>query len=193
MKYKVGDRLKVRGDLQVFEQYGEDITTPNMEVFFGKTVTIFQVLEEYNKYKIREDIRNVWTDEMFEGLSDNEAYVDAEVYDVEPIQELKKLRSGDIVIVREDLDLDMVFQGWDVTTKIKSFAGKQVTIDEVDEDCDGFYYTIKEDDGVNSWTIDMFAKYSPSRQILSEGIAKALKNFSTEQLQDEIDRRKREE
>lgn len=40
MKYKVGDKVRVRSDLKAYEIYGSNILTKSMEKFVGKTVTI---------------------------------------------------------------------------------------------------------------------------------------------------------
>lgn len=72
MKYKVGDRVVVRSDLQVGKTYcmADGITrdgfVDNMERFRGHVVTIRCV---DSKYRISEYGYN-WTDEMFEGLVD---------------------------------------------------------------------------------------------------------------------------
>ena len=67
MKFKVGDKVKVRKDLKVNERYGVDFFVEDMKRFRGKIVTIFSVRESLEKYKIAQDAygRN-WTDEMFE-------------------------------------------------------------------------------------------------------------------------------
>lgn len=65
MKYKVGDKVKVRSDLELYKVYGTDSFTSRMEEMKGKTVTIAHVSED--KYSIKE-FGYGWTDEMFEGL-----------------------------------------------------------------------------------------------------------------------------
>lgn len=66
MKYKVGDKVRVREDLK----HGMDImfgVSKEMEALAGKTVTISEVYSD--RYYIKEDGRNIcysWSDEMFE-------------------------------------------------------------------------------------------------------------------------------
>ncbi len=65
MKFKVGDRVKVRKDLVNGKVYGKDIFINKMEKYKGKIVTIKAIFTNF--YEIEED-RGAWywTDEMFE-------------------------------------------------------------------------------------------------------------------------------
>lgn len=66
MKYKVGDKVRVREDLIEFEHYKEVLFVPYMSSFKGKIVTIYNTTDI--GYKIKEDSkRYYWTDEMFSG------------------------------------------------------------------------------------------------------------------------------
>lgn len=67
MKYKVGDKVRVREDLNIDEKYG--LLCAIDEMIKKKTVTIAYVYDGY--YGIKEDVF-MWTDEMFEGLVDDE-------------------------------------------------------------------------------------------------------------------------
>ena len=75
MKYKVGDKVKVREDLSTDKMYDGCYVTPSMILFLGKTVTIRKVRWSINRYEIKEDLGAWnWTDEMFESLeSENPA------------------------------------------------------------------------------------------------------------------------
>ena len=69
MKYKVGDKVRVRDDLSTDKSYDECCVAPSMTVFLGKTVTIHKVSEGINRYKIKEDsMKWNWADSMFEPL-----------------------------------------------------------------------------------------------------------------------------
>ena len=70
MKYKVGDKVKVREDLSTWEEYDNGCCfNSSMTVFLGKTVTICGVREDINRYIIEEDYGTWnWTDSMFEPL-----------------------------------------------------------------------------------------------------------------------------
>lgn len=65
MKYKVGDKVKVRDDLVIGNCYSYYAYCGNMVNFRGKTVTIKSVA--YYFYRIEEDRQtSCWTDGMFE-------------------------------------------------------------------------------------------------------------------------------
>ena len=69
MKYKVGDRVRVRSDLKVGDVYFDRFfITP--EMVKRSIVTIVSVHDLY--YLTEEDMSCCWTDEMFEGLVENE-------------------------------------------------------------------------------------------------------------------------
>lgn len=71
MKYKVGDKVKIREDLEVGRQYGADGFAREMEQYKGKTATIANVYD--NVYYIEvDDVDNSyrWTDEMFEDVKE---------------------------------------------------------------------------------------------------------------------------
>lgn len=66
MKYKVGDKVKVREDLDENVEYGYEEATEEMLAFRGKVVTIEKIMFD-REYIILEDIKKwYWTDEMFE-------------------------------------------------------------------------------------------------------------------------------
>lgn len=65
MKYKVGDKVKIREDLIVGNTYGADSFADEMEQYKGKTATITYICG--NRYDIDLDDGDwYWTDEMFE-------------------------------------------------------------------------------------------------------------------------------
>lgn len=68
MKYKVGDKVRVRRDLKAYEIYGSNMLTKSMEKFVGKTVTISGV--GITSYTIEEMEVAYWTDEMFEPVEE---------------------------------------------------------------------------------------------------------------------------
>ena len=71
MKYKVGDKVRVRRDLQICTYYEAYMFVSGMNDYKGSVVTISKVCPTY--YWIEEDERCwIWTDEMFDGLADEE-------------------------------------------------------------------------------------------------------------------------
>jgi len=68
MKYKVGDRVRVRKDLEVDKGYDDACFAEGMKKYLGKIVTI--ATDGGVFYSIKEDNGAFyWTDEMFEGLA----------------------------------------------------------------------------------------------------------------------------
>lgn len=71
MKYKVGDKVKVKSDLKENTSYGGKIFVRDMAVYRGKNVEISKVHDD--AYCIKESDREwFWTDKMFEGLAEDE-------------------------------------------------------------------------------------------------------------------------
>ena len=70
MKYKVGDKVRVRKDLREGECYGQYriFCNDDMAKKAGTVVTIEHINSFIPKYIIKEDIWD-WVDEMFEGLA----------------------------------------------------------------------------------------------------------------------------
>ena len=69
MKYKVGDIVKLRDDLEEGKYYGDYYCSYKMAQFRGEKVTIAGISEGRTHYSIEEDCRlHYWTDEMIEGL-----------------------------------------------------------------------------------------------------------------------------
>lgn len=64
MKYKVGDKVRVRSDLEVNKLYGDEFTVAGMEDLKGQIVTIKKITT-FDNYKVNEDMAGLnWTDEM---------------------------------------------------------------------------------------------------------------------------------
>lgn len=73
-KYKVGDKVRVRSDLEVGISYGIPNFVGGMRKFLGKEVTISFVDYSDDTYKIKEDDDFWWSDEMFEGFSEESKF-----------------------------------------------------------------------------------------------------------------------
>ena len=73
MKFKVGDEVRVREDLEVNKIYNDFIFVPDMKKQKSKIVKITQVSDNTNSYRIMEDLeRYFWTDEMLEPIDEGE-------------------------------------------------------------------------------------------------------------------------
>lgn len=150
MKYKVGDKVRVREDLAADNWYGNKIVVSGMTHLKGKIVTISKVL--YDKYEIEEDNKIWWwSEEMFLHVT--------------------KYKIGDKVLVREDLEPYQRYREQSFVASMTPFKGKIVTIyDVVDGD-----YRIKEDNQNWWWTDEMFSgkvseDFSPEEFILQNTI-----------------------
>ena len=84
--YKVGDKVKVREDLEAGRVYGNDGCTGEMTKYAGKIVTIKKIRnDEFNVYSIKEDKGNWnWTEEMFEEVPDCTAYINTSTISCTP-------------------------------------------------------------------------------------------------------------
>lgn len=69
MKYKVGDKVKIREDLIVNTDYGVDTFEPEMAEFKGQVATIVKVKKDTYAINLDTYAWN-WTDEMFENEID---------------------------------------------------------------------------------------------------------------------------
>lgn len=69
-KYKVGDKVRVRSDLKTGKKYGSMWFTETMKKYVGTVVTI----KDFTgiSYAMKEGGPAYWTDEMFEGLAEEE-------------------------------------------------------------------------------------------------------------------------
>ena len=69
MKYKVGDKVKVREDLKIGKSYNKKTFVDSMEKYKGQIVTIKVVGDD--NYKIEEGNQDwYWTDEMLEDIEE---------------------------------------------------------------------------------------------------------------------------
>lgn len=86
MKYKVGNRVRVRKDLEKGKCYDNCLVVSDMAELAGEIVTISQVKEDTKRYSVKEDCIWAWSEEMFEELV---TFTKAD------------LRDGDVVTTRE--------------------------------------------------------------------------------------------
>ena len=79
MKYKVGDKVRVRSDLKANIKYGSQVFARDMDVYCGKNVEISDALD--SAYYIQEDDYGFfWTDEMFESVEEMSAVEAIKLY-----------------------------------------------------------------------------------------------------------------
>lgn len=68
MKFKVGDKVRVRKDLKIDGVYGIWCFNSNMSTFEGKELTVEEVYDE--SYRVKENTW-YWTDEMLEEVKED--------------------------------------------------------------------------------------------------------------------------
>ena len=70
MKYKVGDKVRVRKDLEVGKDYGNHDVVEDMKKYEGKEFIIDEVRRNY--YRLKDENWYYWTDEMLELVEEGE-------------------------------------------------------------------------------------------------------------------------
>lgn len=73
MKYKVGDKVRIREDLVMGGNYGGSVAVDDMTDMGGSVVTIGRVGEEHGYYIEEDPDEYCWTDEMFEPVEEMSA------------------------------------------------------------------------------------------------------------------------
>ena len=165
MKYKVGDKVLVRNDLEYDKYYSDVRFDKDMEKCRGGQATITKVYEKYKTYRIDLDReRFMWGDDMFEGLVSGVKKVFSN-----KTTPATKYKVGDKVKIREDLHLAGNWRGSNVSVikDMVPMAGKTVTITAVRRED---RYDIEEDNGRWVWHESMFeGKVIPIRVGVSKG------------------------
>ena len=72
MKYKVGDKVKIREDLDTDKIYGDWDCSKDMAQCGGKIATIVRCCDDSYKIDLADNFYN-WTDEMFEDYTETTA------------------------------------------------------------------------------------------------------------------------
>ena len=70
MKYKVGDKVRIREDLEVGKDYGNHDVVEDMKKYEGKEFIIDEVRRNY--YRLKDENWYYWTDEMLELVEEGE-------------------------------------------------------------------------------------------------------------------------
>ena len=139
MKYKIGDKVLVRLDLEVGKRYGNNSFVSEMLSLRGKIATINNIMCGF--YLLEEDsAEKNWTEEMFLPIN--------------------KYNVGDKVLVRSDLEEGKTYGDEVVISDMLDFKGKIVTIEHVDYPN---HYRIKEDPDQWHWTDEMFSEKEPEK------------------------------
>ena len=70
MKFKVGDKVRVRENLEVGKDYGDYNVVEDMKKYEGKEFIIDEVMKHY--YRLKDENWYSWTDEMLEPVEEGE-------------------------------------------------------------------------------------------------------------------------
>lgn len=132
MKYKVGDKVKVRENLEVGEMYGGEIFIgDDMETCKGRIAMIDEILGD-GRYHINIDPAGfIWTDGMFE----------------DECKHPSKFKIGDKVRVRKDLEVNKDYNGLTLSDAMYQYHDI-MTIESADDDnylCEEIGYWWGED------------------------------------------------
>jgi len=151
MKYKVGDKVLVKKDLEHNERYSDIRFDKDMEKYRGGQATITKVDKKFQTYEIDLDQgRFMWGDDMFEGLVSGvkKAFSNKTT-------PARKYKVGDKVKIREDLRWTYNWNGTgiNITDDMERKAGKTATIKKA---LQHHRYSIEEDGGCRTWHDDMF-------------------------------------
>ena len=116
MKYKVGDKVRVRKDLKAGSFYGEDSFLVDMKKYSGKIMTVDKITYK-NKYKLKEDFGHYyWTDEMLEDAEGINIIVD-----------------GDKVIAEKGNNVGIA--KCSPEDEFDIFTGARIALDRLEEEC----------------------------------------------------------
>lgn len=100
MRFKVGDKVRVREDLVVDEWYGSCYFVRSMEKFKGKEFTIKKVFDSVKTYYLVGDECWEWTDKMLEPVEEKEMVNNPSHYNQfkrETIEEMRLLFGDEAV------------------------------------------------------------------------------------------------
>ena len=99
MKYKVGDKVKIREDLEVGKMYGNEEFVGNMVTYKNRTVMIDEILGD-GRYHINIDPTGfIWTDEMFEDdIKNSNTVMTSTAMTVEDLLNKTDVEKGGLII-----------------------------------------------------------------------------------------------
>lgn len=155
MKYKIGDIVKVREDLQVGEKYGELNVMDYMLPFRGTIDIIENIDEDGDYYLANNNNPYMWNKEMLEPI---------ELKD-DLKEEMKGKNNmgykvGDVVRIKNDLQVGEKYGKCRVIESMLKFKGTVDTIKNIDKDGD---FELGNEDNPYSWHKDMVV---PIKQII---------------------------
>jgi VanZ family protein len=89
VKYGVGDKVKIRSDLEAEQKFSDCRVTKDMEDWAGKEVEITEATTHFNRYRVK-GCQRYWTDEMLESKEDKRVSIKACKLMVEAMEDPQK-------------------------------------------------------------------------------------------------------
>lgn len=170
MKYKIGDVVKVRNDLQVGKKYGTCRVTEGMLKYRG-TTHIIEYIDPDGDLCLDDNTPYVWNKDMVELVK---AKNDLEQSNcVEKIKEKNNMnyKVGDTVKIRNDLQVGEKYGNCNVLDTMLRFRGAIDTIEKIDDDGD-FYLT--NENNHYSWNKDMLELVEAKKDLEQSTVKKDL-------------------
>ena len=166
MKYKVGDKVRVREDLVMGGNYGGSVAVDDMTDMCGNVVTIERVGEAFGYYIEEDPDDYCWTDEMFEPVEEMSAVealkIAAELCEEEmmcskecPIKNIDNTIDCNTIKKRHPEEVVRVLEQWKADHKKKTIETEfawYVQIIEADT------HTLKHEEKVETYFKTMDAK-----------------------------------
>ena len=183
VKYKIGDLVKVRDDLQEDKMYGGCSSIDDMLKFRGTLDFIENIDDDGDYHLANNNNPYVWSEEMLEPvvIKNNSKHEMKEKNSME-------YKIGDVVRIKDNLQEGEKYGECNVNKDMLKFRGATTTIEGIDEDGD-FYLANKDD--YYAWYKDMLEpveiKESTTPKIDRLGIYQYLLNNLEETYRDTND------
>lgn len=160
MKYNVGDKVRVREDLVVNLDYGNDTFTVDMKKYSGKTMIVDEITSK-NKYKLKGDVgRYNWTDEMLEDVD---------------MDKIEIIVNGNKTIAKKDGKVGIA--KCSPEDEFDIFTGTRLAIDRLEEKCkpygwlkDGVMYYFPRIDTDELYDYYLYNNDGTDKKLISRGL-----------------------
>lgn len=160
VKYKIGDIVKVRDDLQEGEKYGDCFVVEGMLKFKGTTGIIYYIDTVGDFYLSDKDNNYVWHKDMVVPVTiKNDLKKSTHVDEIKEGNDMG-YKVGDVVRIKNDLQVGEKYGKCRVIESMLKFKGTLDTIESIDKDGD---FELANEDNPYSWHKDMVV---PIKQII---------------------------
>lgn len=152
MKYKIGDVIKVRDDLQEDKMYGKCSSIDDMLKFRG-TTDIIKDIDSDGDYRLANNNNPyVWSEEMLEPVT-----VADDLKQYTHVSNMK-YKIGDIVKIKDNLQEGKEYGECDISEGMLKFRGTLNIIENIDED--GNYHLTNNNYTWSKGMLELVAIYS---------------------------------